>query len=201
MSRGQDNARATEKEYDWPRDASALHTFLTCCRRFQHLVPGEEGVQDAKSCLRLAATLRDAVLIIGRDSALSQSDAYVIDSIVCKILFAETTVNNASVDWSQVLASDLGLLCPAESMFLDQLPRSWTAAEASTFFLGRPDWPLLLSVFVGRWKAASVAVKTPPGTIVSVVGAERFAAAIAAEEELTGASATPAAALQRALSV
>ncbi len=124
---------------------------------------------------------------------------YVADLIVRKLLLGQLVVSDQAIDWSQLRISDLKELCPDQSGFLEELPTSWSATDASSFFLGRPDQPLLLSKFFCLWKGAVSAVEARPAALLSLVGTERFAACIAAHEQETGAGASPSAALQRCL--
>ena len=72
---------------------------------------------------------------------------YVLDGIVREHVLARAH----GVDWAYHGVAVLRHMSVDQCELLDSLPDSWTAREASSMICGRPDWPLLTSMFLCLW--------------------------------------------------
>ena len=73
---------------------------------------------------------------------------YVLDSVARKHVLARAH----GVEWERTRVAVLRRLVPADRReLMASLPDSWTAKEASNMFCGRPDRPLLVSMYMRLW--------------------------------------------------
>ena len=72
---------------------------------------------------------------------------YVVDNMVRKHVLARAR----GVDWAQCSLSVLRHLSMCQCELLVQLPDDWQATEASSLICDRPDWPLLVSMYMCLW--------------------------------------------------
>ena len=72
---------------------------------------------------------------------------YVVDNMVRKHVLARAR----GVDWAQCSLAVLRRLSVDQCEFLAQLPDDWQATEASSLICDRPDWPLLVSMYMCLW--------------------------------------------------
>ena len=62
------------------------------------------------------------------------------------------------VDWARCSMAELRSLSVDQCEFLAQLPDDWQATEASSLICDRPEWPLLVSVYVHLWREVAEAM-------------------------------------------
>ena len=142
-------------KYVWVSDTGIMATFLKAIReRNPESTPGLWppcfGVSDLEEYgYALRKLLKD---VGGHVPALKMKGSgtgphYVLDSVVRK----HVLVRARGVDWGDQSVAVLRRLSVDQCEFLASLPDSWTATEASSVICGRPDWPLLASMFVCSW--------------------------------------------------
>ena len=147
-------------EYVWVSDTGIVAKFLEAIReRTPESTPGlwppcfdaggAPGVTDLEE---YAGAFRELLKDVGgRAPTLKMKGTgknnYVLDSVVRK----HVLVRAHGVDWADHGVAVLRRLSVDQCEFLASLPDSWTAREASSMICGRPDWPLLTSMYMCLW--------------------------------------------------
>ena len=110
------------------------------------------ATRDVTDLVTYAAALRGMLTRVGaRVPSLMLKGTgkvnYVLDSIVRKHVLARA----GGVDWSQCTLAELRRLSVDQCEFLAELPDDWQATDASSLICDRPEWPLLVSMYMCLW--------------------------------------------------
>ena len=101
---------------------------------------------------------------------------YVLDSVVRKHVLACAH----GVDWGDATSAVLRRLSVDQCEFLATLPEDWAPCHVSSMICGRPDWPLLTSMFMCLWHDVAEEV---PDALTNLTKAVRSGRAVWAIEE------------------
>ncbi len=168
----------------------ALEQFLESARATEQQL-SRNPVADFESFLATGAAFRAAVGQLRGLGGDGSSDA----SIVRKLLLGEVARSGASIDWSAGLMLRLAPICPDLSDFLQFIPPSWTAADVSNLFYGRPDWAVFCSMSFCLWRDAVDTWRGTERELCQLVCSDAFSAAIHNYADVHGVSPSPAVAV------
>lgn len=177
-------------------NSAEAETFLQACCKNPLQWPESLALPD------LAAAARRALIGIGRVSSALQTkvDGYVCDHLVRKLVMRRL-VSEARcqrfVDWSSTSISEVRLVSPDASEFLAQLPARWSAAEASSFFFGRPDWACFISMYACLWKEVAQAWPEEADALLVICRSQRFSDAVESLKECQGVAPRPVQAMRQ----
>jgi hypothetical protein len=150
--------------YVFTGDAAAVAVFLKTARaaavRASTPVDGASkepsGFAVTRDVAKYAADLRASMQTMGQLSSLKTKSGhgYVTDFIVRKLCLGRlcSVTQRGAVDWDDVSIAALRQLSADAKEHLSTLPDGWSAAQVSSFICGRPDWPMLASMYMCLWK-------------------------------------------------
>ena len=155
-------------KYAYTGDKTKLAAFLREARRVAVAPPracaSTPGETDAARGA-FADKVRAAVREIGQTTGtlLTKSNkpgksGYYLDFLVRKLHLASIAVAAGTCDPTCSLKRVRELSADAKE-HLQELPEDWTAAEASAFVCGRPDWSALVSMSMCLWKEVADATE------------------------------------------
>ena len=116
--------------------------------------PGGEGAAHGAYADKVRAAVRtigqNTHTLLTKSNKLGKS-GYYLDFLVRKLHLASIAVVAGRCDSTCSLKRVRELSADAKEQ-LQELPGDWTAAEASEFVCGRPDWSALVSMYMCLWK-------------------------------------------------
>ena len=91
--------------------------------------------------------------------------------LVRKLFLVCVNVGAIDADWENISVRTLTAMVPDQHEFLDTLPQTWTAAQASDFILGRPDMPMFIGIFASLFHDAAKTKKweTDPHQMLEII--------------------------------
>ena len=175
--------------YVWVSDTGIVAKFLEAIREHTpESTPGlwppcfdAGGAPGVTHLEEYAGALGELLKDVGRRAPTLKTKGtgksnYVIDSVVRKHVLARAH----GVDWAYISVTVLRRLSVDQCELVASLPDSWTAREASSMICGRPDWPLLVSMYMCLWHDVA---EEMPGALAILTKAVRSGRALQAVEE------------------
>ena len=190
---------AMRNEYVQSEDSSTFPQWWERTAALQH--DWEALLQDETIAAQGVSELAASVLRLcerGKFGRFFQgSDAGYVHKFIARKLFlavyqARTVNGRWRVKWEDIPSDCFSKLCPDQHGVTGCVPESWTAADASSFLLGRPDRLVFLSMWGCLWSSAEAVQKRMRKRILDWVRDGQFVATSRRLRETWGVTPHPA---------
>ena len=142
----------TGLSYRVTRDTNLSEQFIQACRGQRDSWQEALQEQDIDALLQKLHAIVFAVAQKSGGSIQAKDKAgYVRGCLVRKLFLGCLEYGSLSCDWSAVAAKTLEQISPDQRGFLQHLPKSWSIADTSLFFLSRSSWGIFVPMFACLW--------------------------------------------------
>jgi len=117
-----------------------------------------EYADKVRAALRTIGKTTNTLMTKTVSRKANSKSGYYLDFLVRKLYLASLAVTKRACDSTCSLGRLREYSADAKE-HLKQLPEEWTAAEASAYVCGRPDWAVFVSMYMCLWKEVADAAE------------------------------------------